>query len=90
MKKIVRPVVINVIVVIVLLLIDLFINSTANTRPLPRFILSGFSILILALVNLITGMVRNRDKKGDGQYYLLIAGVLLLIGFSVCSIGLSE
>ena len=87
MKKFARPLIVNAIIVLVLFIIDFFANSTRNTRPFPRFFLSGFLILLLSLINLITGMIRNRDKKGDGQYYLIIAGVLLLIGFSVCSAG---
>lgn len=53
---------------------------------MPRLATSGTLILLLAPVNFLVGMIRNRNRKGDGQYYFLLSGVLLLIGFSVCSL----
>ena len=85
MKKRKRPIIINAGIVLLLFLIDFLFNSKESTKPLPRFAFSGLFILVLAFVNLLIGMIRNRGRNGDGQYYLLFAGVLLLIGFSVCS-----
>lgn len=53
---------------------------------MPRLATSGTLILLLAPVNFLVGMIRNRNRTGDGQYYFLLSGVLLLIGFSVCSL----
>lgn len=72
-----KPVLINLLIVGLLLIYDL-----ATTRPA----LSGILILFLAPINLIIGMVRNRNKQKDGPAYLVLSGVLLLIGFSVCTI----
>lgn len=81
-----KPVLINLIIVSLLLLYDV-----ATTRPgagsyVPRLALSGLLILLLAPINLVIGMVRNRNKQKDGPAYLVLSGVLLLIGFSVCTI----
>ena len=78
---------INLLLVLVLLAVDFVVNSEANTRPLPRYVMSGTLMLLLAFINLLVGMVRNRNRTGDGQYYLLCSGILLLMGFSVCSFG---
>ena len=69
----------------------LFLFDVATAAPhggefTPHFALSGTLILLLAPVNLIVGMVRNRNRKGDGPVYIALSGILLLIGFSVCTI----
>jgi hypothetical protein len=61
--------------------------STNSGDALP-FIMGSF-MLLLAPVNLVVGMVRNRNKKPDGSAYILFAGLMLLIGFSVCGAGLA-
>lgn len=49
----------------------------------------GTAMLLLAPVNLIIGMVRNRNKQPDGMGFIISAGLLLLIGFSTCGAGFS-
>ena len=83
-KNLIRPALINAAVVLLLLLADVFFND-----PSSRFFVSGTIILFVAAFNFIIGMIRNRNRKGDGPYYFLFAGILLLIGFSVCSVSLS-
>jgi len=91
MNKWKKQVLINVTIVAVLLFIDLLLAKGNKLRTtdhvyLPQFVFSGIMILLLAPINFITGMIRNRNRKGDGPIYLLISGLLLLIGFSVCTI----
>lgn len=84
MKKLQRPILINAAIVLALLLIDfLFVAQSSN-----ELFFSGTFIILLAPINFIIGIVRNRQHRGDGPYYFLIAGVLLLIGFSVCSLSM--
>lgn len=83
-----KPVLINGGIAAVLILYDL-LTATAGgggENFVPKYAFSGTMILLLAPVNLVIGMVRNRNKKGDGPVYLLISGILLLIGFSVCTL----
>jgi hypothetical protein len=85
MKMARKPVLVNLSIVAAILLLN-YITTTANQHDLfGRFAVSGLAIVFLAGVNLVIGMVRNRDRKGDGPVYLLMAGILLLIGFSVCT-----
>lgn len=80
-RKLVRPVLINIVIVAVLLLTDVVFNTHDDSR----FFFSGTMILFVAAANFLIGMIRNRNRTGDGHYYFLFAGTLLLIGFSVCS-----
>jgi hypothetical protein len=81
-----KPLLINLLIAVALLLFDVATGGSGDGMYVPRFALSGILILLLAPVNFIIGMVRNRDKKGDGPAYLVVSGILLLIGFSVCTI----
>jgi RsiW-degrading membrane proteinase PrsW (M82 family) len=89
MKNMQRPVLINAAIVLLLLLIGCLFGSPKGVKVvIPGSAFSGTLILLLAATNFLIGMVRNRNRTGDGQYYFLLAGVLLLIGFSVCSVTL--
>jgi heme/copper-type cytochrome/quinol oxidase subunit 3 len=81
-----KPLLINGAIVAVLFLFDLLTASQQGGEFTPRFALSGTLILLLAPINLIVGMIRNRNRKRDGTVYIALAGILLLIGFSVCTI----
>lgn len=81
-----KPVLINLLIVGLLLIYDLATTQQRTDSYVPRLALSGILILLLAPINLIMGMVRNRNKQKDGPAYLLVSGILLLIGFSVCTI----
>jgi hypothetical protein len=87
MKPWKKPVLINAAIAAVLFIYDLLTATHQSGSYTPRFALSGTLILLLAPINLIIGMVRNRNRKKDGPYYLLMAGIVLLIGFSVCTLG---
>lgn len=82
-KKLRRPLLINLGIVLFLVLTDVLLNAEVS-----RFLVSGTFILLVAVVNFVIGMIRNRNRTGDGPYYFLIAGILLLIGLSVCSVAL--
>lgn len=86
MNKWKKPVLINAAIVAALLLYDVATAMHNNGSYVPQFAFSGTLILLLAPVNLVIGMVRNRNKSGDGPVYLLLSGILLLIGFSVCTV----
>ncbi|RYZ44701.1 MAG: hypothetical protein EOO14_26675 [Chitinophagaceae bacterium] len=88
MKKMKRPLLINAGIAMLLILLDLLLggSSSSGGYSMPRLFTSGTLILLLAPVNFLVGMIRNRNQTGDGQYYFLLSGVLLLIGFSVCSL----
>lgn len=88
MQKMKRPLLINAAIALLLILLDLLLGSSSSSGgySMPRLATSGTLILLLAPVNFLVGMIRNRNRKGDGQYYFLLSGVLLLIGFSVCSL----
>lgn len=81
-----KPVLINAAIVAALLLYDLLATTHQGGEFVPRFALSGTLILLLAPINLVVGMVRNRNRKKDGPYYLLVSGLVLLVGFSVCTL----
>ena len=83
-KKLRRPLLINLGIVLVVVLADILLNEASG-----RFLASGTLILVVAVVNFLIGMIRNRNRTGDGPYYFLIAGILLLIGVSVCSVALT-
>ncbi len=86
MKAWQKPVTVNAVVIALLLLCDLLFTTPGSTTPFPRLMFSGTFILLLAPINLVIGMVRNRQRKADGPYYLLMAGLVLLVGFSVCTL----
>lgn len=86
MKPWKKPLLINLAIGSVLVLYDLLFVAPKNSGPFAPLAFSGTLILLLAPVNLVVGMVRNRNRKKDGPYYLLMAGLMLLIGFSVCTI----
>lgn len=86
-----KPVLVNLIVVAALVLCNILMVPHRDKGDLyqvylPRFFASGIIILLLTLINLVIGMVRNRDRKRDGPIYLIISGIVLLIGFSVCTL----
>lgn len=83
-KKLRRPLLINLGIVFLVVLADILLNEASG-----RFFTSGTLILVVAVGNFLIGMIRNRDRTGDGPYYFLIAGILLLIGVSVCSVALT-
>lgn len=85
MNRFKKPLLVNGIIIFSIILFFTIIGSITSGGDLA--IAAGTVMLLLVPVNLIIGMVRNRDKKPDGKAYLLLAGVLLLIGFSVCSLG---
>lgn len=86
MKRFKKPLLVNGGIIAGILFCFTAIGSITNITDVA--FASGTVMLLLAPVNLIVGMVRNRNKKPDGRAYLLLAGLLLLIGFSVCSLGL--
>lgn len=81
-----RAILVNLAIIAGLIAYDLLTTEAGTAMYVSRLAFSGILILLLAVANLIVGMVRNRDKKGDGKYYIAAAGVLLLIGFSVCTV----
>jgi uncharacterized membrane protein HdeD (DUF308 family) len=72
---------------ILLLVVFLFALAASGARFADLPFVLGTMMLLLAPVNLIIGMVRNRNKKPDGSAFILFAGILLLVGFSTCSAG---
>jgi cell division protein FtsW (lipid II flippase) len=88
MKKAKKPLLVNLAIATFLVLTDAALSTSTGGDgfPLPRLMVSGLFILVLAFINLLIAMVRNRNRTCDGQYYLLCCGLLLLIGFSVCSV----
>ena len=72
----------------IMLLIALFFAMLASGSRLNELpFIMGTLMLLLAPVNIVIGMVRNRNKTGDGGAFILFAGILLLVGFSTCSAG---
>ncbi|RPD48258.1 MULTISPECIES: hypothetical protein [Chitinophagaceae] len=87
MNRFRNPLRVNAIMLAVFFLLALAGTGSASMRDAP-FIL-GTGMLLLAPVNLVVGMVRNRNKKPDGMAFVITAGLLLLLGFSTCSAGLA-
>ena len=77
-----KPVLINAVLVILLLGSSYMFTRTWE-YPIDRFGWGSVGIVFLPCINFIAGTVCNR--RADGPFYLLMAGVLLLIGFSICS-----
>ncbi|OLY94021.1 hypothetical protein SAMN05444008_110172 [Cnuella takakiae] len=61
-----------------------------NVNGTDLLFLLGTMMLLLAPVNLVVGMVRNRNKRPDGMAFIISAGLLLLLGFGTCGIGFSS
>ncbi len=80
-----KPLLINGAIIAALLIWNMLLPRNGDSY-IPRFAMSGTLILLMAPVNLIVGMIRNRMRKADGAVYIAFPGILLLIGFSVCTI----
>lgn len=87
MSRFRNPLRINGIILGVLWVLAMIGTGNSGFKDVP-FILGTF-MLLLAPVNLVVGMVRNRNKKHDGMAFIITAGLLLLLGFSTCSAGLA-
>lgn len=70
--------------------IALLFLMSGNTNGTDLLLLLGTMMLLLSPVNLVVGMVRNRNKRPDGMAFVISAGLLLLLGFGTCGIGLSS
>lgn len=81
-----RALLVNVVLVIGLVGYNLLTTKAGGNYIFGRLAFSGVMILLLVPINLVAGMVRNRHHQPDGKYYILMAGILLLVGFSVCSL----
>lgn len=79
-----KPLLINGIMLAGLLLYTLATDGFTSDGPFGRFAAVGLLLLLLAPVNFVAGLVRWRNA--DGPVYLLLSGLLLLIGFSVCTV----
>ena len=79
-----KPLLANGIILAVFFLISWLFGSRELELPDHFFFMSIF-MMFMAPVNLITGILRNRLKKPDGKLYIILAGLLLLVGFSACS-----
>jgi drug/metabolite transporter (DMT)-like permease len=87
MRRFRNPLRVNGILLGILFFLVLIGSGATNLRDAP-FIL-GTVMLLLAPVNLVVGMVRNRNRRDDGMAFIITAGLLLLLGFSTCSAGLA-
>lgn len=87
MSRFRNPLRANALLLGVLFLLLLIGTGSSGMRDAP-FIL-GTVMLLMAPVNLVVGMVRNRNKKPDGMAFIITSGLLLLLGFSTCGAGLA-
>lgn len=70
--------------------IALLFLIAGNAKGTDFLFLIGTMMLLLSPVNLVVGMVRNRNKRPDGMAFVISAGLLLLLGFGTCGIGFSS
>lgn len=82
MKEFSKPILFNLVIIGIAFLLGLTTNSG---DIIGRFAVSGFIIVLLGIANLIIGGVKLVGGKENGDLYLLSGGVILLIGFSVCT-----
>ena len=79
-----KPLLVNGIILAVIFLFSFLFVSTGSRLP-ERFGFTSLFMVLLAPLNLVIGMVRNRNKKPDGMQFIIMAGLLLLVGFSFCT-----
>lgn len=84
-----KPLLVNAITLVVVLVVSLLVSPFPYQLVDHAFAVS-FAMIFLAPVNLVVGMVRNRNKRPDGPAYIILAGLLLLIGFSVCTVSFAK
>jgi hypothetical protein len=56
-----------------------------NSHDPSEAVTSGFTYLFMTSTNLSIALTRGLGNKPDATIYLLIRGVLILVGFSVCT-----
>jgi hypothetical protein len=80
MKKpfIVNAMIVGFIIVLDLISFKVFYNENIH-------IAAALALPFLAGVNFILGIIYNRKKGYDGEGFFIMSGVILLIGFGVCS-----
>lgn len=81
-----KPLLINGAIAALLLLFDGLTGGAGDGMYVPRFALSGIVMLLLAPVNLVIGIVRSVNRKNNWPVYIMLSGLLALVGFSVCTI----
>ncbi len=88
MKRINIVIAINVAIITAAVAINYFRTSPRGDYFFGRFAGAGLVILATALINIIIGLtyINIFEKKDYGRSYLLVGGIILLIGFSVCSL----
>lgn len=84
MKDFVKVLLVNLIVMALLML--LLVLQYKNIRENVNL---GLPFLWLSGINVIISIIRVASRKEDAKIFLLFAGILFLIGFSVCSLTLS-
>jgi hypothetical protein len=82
MKGIMKPLIFNVVIIGIAFILNMIVGGG---DILGRFATAGFVIVMLGITNLIIGGVKIVNNKENGSFYLLCGGVILLIGFSVCT-----
>lgn len=86
MKASTKVILTNTIIILCLLCLNFVTTTEKGNHILGRFAFAGIFILLTGLVNIGIGIGKLADKKEEGQSFILFGGIILVIGFSVCTV----
>lgn len=85
MKESAKAILVNLVIIAVLLGINFIATSGQEHYFFGRFAFAGLLILFAGLINIGIGIGKLVRRNNGGELFLLSGGVILLIGFSVCT-----
>jgi hypothetical protein len=83
MKKVIL---INILIVTGIFVINVLITRGDTYFFFGRFALTGVISILSGIINLFIGLSKMAIKDEGAKFYILMGGLFLLIGYSVCSI----
>ena len=86
MKASTKVILTNTVIILFLLGLNFVATTEKGNHILGRFAFAGIFILLTGLVNIGIGIGKLADKKEEGQSFILFGGIILVIGFSVCTV----
>ena len=75
---------INLVLILVYSALIRLVYGAGNNTSLSRMIMSAYAIALHILICLVLAGVYFNKNKDMGKSWLLSAGIVLVIGFSVC------
>ena len=85
MKESTKAILMNVVIILLLLGANYITTSPNDYHVLGRFAFAGIFILLTGFINILMGIAKLVRRNEGGEFFILIGGIILLIGFSVCT-----